>query len=104
MLLWNRLGLAMTPEQKEELDGWMSKVNTQTLELILLQGASKEVQWYTQEMTNEIQRRRAVRTCNNCKETKRGVVQRTFDGEVVTIIDLCETCWETKVRMRDENQ
>ena len=45
----------------EQFRGWMSLVNTQMLELILLQGDAGKPKWYTAELTAEIQRRRAKR-------------------------------------------
>jgi hypothetical protein len=42
----------------EELRGWMKLVNTQTLELILTMGDATTPEWFTQEMTAEVQRRR----------------------------------------------
>lgn len=45
----------------EELRGWMNLVNTMTLELILLEGDAGKPKWFTDEMTAEVQRRRASR-------------------------------------------
>ena len=45
---------------EDDLRLWMSKVNTQMLELILLHGTAGELQWYTRLMTEEVQRRRAA--------------------------------------------
>jgi hypothetical protein len=42
----------------EQLRGWMRLVNTMTLELILLEGDANRPDWYTQEMTQEVQRRK----------------------------------------------
>ena len=42
---------------EEELKLWMSKVNTQMLELILLHGTTGKPAWYTRLMTEEVQRR-----------------------------------------------
>jgi hypothetical protein len=45
----------------EQFRGWMSEVNTQMLELILLQGDAGKPEWYTAELTAEIQRRHTAR-------------------------------------------
>jgi hypothetical protein len=44
----------------EQFRLWMTKVNTQMLELILLQGDAGKPEWYTAELTAEIQRRRSA--------------------------------------------
>jgi hypothetical protein len=44
----------------EEFRAWMTKVNTMTLELILLHGDAGKPEWYTAELTAEIQRRRVL--------------------------------------------
>jgi hypothetical protein len=45
----------------EELKAWMSKVNTQTLELILLSSSPGKPEWYSQAMASEIQKRKAAK-------------------------------------------
>lgn len=46
---------------EEEFRGWMVLVNTQMLELSLLQGDAEKPEWYMRVMTAEVQRRRALR-------------------------------------------
>lgn len=43
----------------EQFRGWMSKVNTHMLQLILLQGDANKPKWFTAELTAEIQIRKA---------------------------------------------
>jgi hypothetical protein len=44
----------------EELRHWMTKVSTQMLELILLQGDTGKPKWFTAEVEAEIRRRRTL--------------------------------------------
>ena len=46
---------------EEQLRSWMKLVNTQMLELILLEGTPGKPEWFTRIMTEEVQRRRAER-------------------------------------------
>lgn len=46
---------------EEELQSWMKIVNTQTLELIILQADAGRPEWFTQIMTAEVQRRRSAK-------------------------------------------
>jgi hypothetical protein len=50
----------------------MAIVNTQMLELILLQGDAGKPEWYTRVMTAEVQRRRALRAKPTVSEPESG--------------------------------
>lgn len=59
---------ANEPMSLEQFRRWMSIVNIQMLQLILLQGDANKPEWFTAELTAEIQRRKHL------EQLKRGMI------------------------------